>query len=70
MLLELEQKANKRLKDTRDEKDLEVHAKLARGEDSEDNTDELEESKPRPSHELMAKALLEQKKQQLLVRFA
>ena len=69
VLLELEQKASKRLKEKRDEADREVRTKLARCEDSEDDTDELEESEPL-SQELMAKALLEQKKQQLLARFA
>ena len=69
VLLELEQKASKRLKEKRDEADREVRTKLARCEDSEDDTDELEESEPL-SQELMAKALLERKKQQLLARFA
>ena len=69
VLLELEQKASKSLQEKLDEEARQVRAKLAPGEDSDDDPDELEETEL-PSQEDMAKALLERKKQQLLARFA
>jgi pre-mRNA-splicing factor ISY1 len=70
VLLELEQKVSKCLKDKRDEEQREVkRLKHANGEDLDDDYYEQEMVEP-PSQERMAKALLELKKQQLLARFA
>ena len=70
VLLELEQKASKKLMDKRDddERDLK-RTKQTRDDDSDDDIDEFEVVEP-PSQELMAKVLLERKKQELLARFA